>query len=140
MVSSNNFYGTGARHDCVLIDSDQVVQMRGKNVNILWVGKVLGLFHICIDEDIESIAFVRYFDVIPAKDDVTSILGCASLKWAREGLANVWFDIVPVASLTGVVPVVTTDYQIRGLQPEKAEHEKKCYINTFFVPSAEIIY
>ena len=140
VVSSNILYGTGARHDCVLIESDHVVQMRGKNVNIVWVGKVLGLFHTRTDGDSESIAFVRYFDVTPAKDDVTSILVCVSLNWAREGMRNEWFDIVPVASLTGVVPVVTIHYHIRGFQPEKADHEKIYYISRFFVASAEIIY
>ena len=140
VVSSSNFYGTGARHDCVLIDSDQMIEKRGKNVNIVWVGKVLGLFHTRLDGENEAIAFVRYFDVIPVNDDVTSILGCVNLKWAREGSTNEWFDIVPLASLTGVVPVLTIDYKIRGLTPEKPDHDKIFHINRFFAASAEMVY
>ena len=140
VVSSNNFYETGAMHDCVLIDSDEMIQMRGTNVNIAWVGKVLGLFHTRVDGENEAIAFVRYFDVIPPNDDVTSILGCFNLKLAREGITNEWFDIVPVASLTGAVPVLTIDYPIRGLAPEKGDHEKIFHINRFFAASAEIVY
>ena len=124
VVSSNDFYVAGARHECVLIDSDEMIQMRGNKVNIAWVGKVLGLFHTRVDGENEAIAFVRYFDVIPPNDDVRSIPGCVNLRWAREGITNEWFDIVPVESLTGVVPVLTIDYPIRGLEPEKADAAK----------------
>ena len=134
VVSSNDFYGTGARHECVSIDSDEMIQIRGNNVNIAWVGKVLALFHTRVDGENEAIAFLRYFDVIPPKDDVTSILGCVNLKWAQEGITNEWFDIVSVASLTGVVPILTINYPIRGLAPEKPDHEKFFHINRFFSP------
>ena len=137
LVASGNFYGTGPRNDCALIESEVAPNGKGK---ILWVGKVLGLFHIREGHDIEQTAFVRYFDVVPASNEAMRILGCVNLRWSGEGQRAQWFDIVPVASLSGVVSVLTIDYPIRGLCAEKAENEKTFHINRFFTDSAEIKY
>ena len=135
LVSSGNFYGKGPRNDCVLIESDVPAKGKGK---FLWVGKVLGLFHMHTGHDVEQVAFVRYFDVVPASNDAMKILGCVNLRWAGEGKRAQWFDIVPVASLCGVVSVLTIDYPIRGLTTEKTDGEKRFHINRFFTDSAEI--
>lgn len=148
IVSSGDFYGTGKRQDCVLIESDQSsTPLKGSRKRIerfAWVGKVLGLFYLHQEDEVESVAFVQYFDVVPAVDLPMEKLGCVNLQWSggenNKGETAAWFDIVPLDSIRGVIPVLTVDYPVRGIVKEKAEQKKFFHINRFFFDSAELVY
>ena len=72
------------------------------------------------------------------------ILGFVNLKWAgfdEEGRKeSEWYDIVPVAALRGVVPVLTIDYKAGGLVNEKPDSKKVYHINRFYTDTGEIEY
>ena len=128
IVPSGSFYETEPRKDCVLVESEQAADCKGKKFRVTLEAKVLGMVHLDADGHPEAVAFVRYFDVIPPIDDVMRRLGCVNLSWSGGGTRPQWFDIVPVPSLTGVVPALTIGH-VTQIATEKAVHEKIFHFN-----------
>lgn len=162
MISTRGFSGSSLlRQDSVLVQASDPSSSGSLS---LWVGKVLGLFHIPFGSDpildpdgnkVEEFAFLQFYDASPPTDNIDKALGCIKLVWAtaqqgsRQALKDVsrsndfvspWFSLLPVTTIRGVVHVVRGDYGKDGLCVVKDMdsvpwHKQVFYINRFYFDS-----
>ena len=138
-IAARNFSrSTGLRQDCVLIESDNDDTRSGES---LWVAKILCLMHIHAEEGEEELAFVQYFDIIPAESAIDRVLNCVRLRWARRpddpadnksDKFTKWFDMVPVGAIRGTVHVASIDYKLHGFLKTFQWYERRFYVNRFY--------
>lgn len=146
IVSVGNYYNSGKlKQDCVLVEAD-MQDAHPNSSRTVWVAKVLGLFRVEIMSEVSEIALVQYFDVVESTSQAMKILECVNLRWARAEHFNDddnkscgrWFDIIPAAAIRGVVQVVSVDYAVKGINPEKSWEKRTYHINRFFTNSKDI--
>lgn len=139
IVSNRGFGGSSVlRQDSVLI---QASDPSSSGSICLWVGKVLGLFHLPSSKNAlpnesgreeTEYAFVQFYDAVPPVDKIDRALGCIRLVWAtaQEGLErrksgsgdfdnestfSPWYSLIPVNTIRGVAHVIRGDYGVNGI-------------------------
>ena len=156
-VSQRNYYNKpGLRQDCLMIEG----AASNSGESVVWIAKALALFRLYKSNrkephtternksDSESeFAFVQYFNVVPPRGELDSVLGCVRLEWAKDQDqengnvgARKWYDLVPIEAVRGVVHVVRGDYGVNGTLLTKDMEdtpwtEQFFYLNRFYFDS-----
>ena len=137
----------------------------------VWISKVMAFVTACTSKGTTSrkdsageaqaaereLAFIRYFDRIrrTEEDCIDKLLGCVKLKWAErnlgsgqepsEDLNTAYLDVLPVATIRGLVHVVRGDYELHrtqtfGCKGARPWREQWFYVNRFRHPRRALTF
>ena len=126
------------------------VLLKGENGTepVVWVARILALFHISTYGWKHECAFVQYMQSTQPIDAVDRELKCLCLRWATEDeidhtLSDVpddgqpvevgkWFGIEHVDSIMGSVHVVRSNFTVHPFTPEIPWSHHRFYVNRFY--------
>ena len=167
IVCAHSFHSSKyPRQDCVILEAASDVERNDLNTTgrsfEAYFAKTLILFrawassgHLDRRRDVErEFVFLRYFDVVPLRDNIDRRLHCMKLKWSQMRYNNTsqcdsnqkrtpFYDIQNIATLRGRVQLIGGYY---GLEKTKTYKKKKSwkeewyYVNRFEYNTSNYTY